>query len=588
MRILLTTNLSLLLLSTPLFGQSFERPETIVIPVSSLGEISTVSKQNLQNTLEDELKSHFRLVPQEKFEEVLEKLFQELDYEECTEDQCVLRVQEMLQVENVFHLQLISKGSDTRLSLSWRTLVEKRKETDFCEGCKKKELNLMIGELVNKLVRVKDDVVKEKTIVKERKVEKVIHTKQWTKQLGTSSNDSGTGVILDSLNNIYVTGSTEGELNGNTNSGEDDVFLIKYTLNGVKQWTQQLGTSSIDRGFGVTVDSSDNTYVMGYTLGGIDKNINSGNDCAFPPCTDIFLLKYTPDGIKQWAQQFGTSKQDSGSGMTVDSSNNIYITGNTRGELDGNNFLGGYDIFIVKYNSGGTRKWTQQMGGYPFEDTNDVGHGVTVDSSNNIYVTGWTEGGLDGNINSGEYDMFLLKYNSDGVKQWTQQLGTALNDIGFRVTADLSDNIYVTGTTDGGLDGNFNSGGYDIFLVKYNSSGLKKWTQQLGTSSDDLGTDLRVDSSDNIYLTGTTEGGLDGNTNSGKKDIFLVKYNSDGVKQWTQQLGTSSNDWATGMKLDSSDNIYLTGTTEGGFDGNTNSGKKDIFLVKFSPDGVSQ
>ena len=72
MRLLLTTILFLLLLTSPLFGQS-ERPESIVVPVSSLGDVSEVRKQILQNTLEDELKTHFRLVPQEKYEEVLEK-----------------------------------------------------------------------------------------------------------------------------------------------------------------------------------------------------------------------------------------------------------------------------------------------------------------------------------------------------------------------------------------------------------------------------------------------------------------------------------------------------------------------------------
>ena len=131
--------LSLLLLTSPLFGQS-ERPETIVIPVSSLGDVSDTRKQILQNTLEDELKTHFRLVPQEKYEEVLEKVFEELDYQECSEDVCIMRVQEMLQVENVFHLQVIGEGQDTQLSLSWRTLDEKRKEEEFCEGCGTGEL----------------------------------------------------------------------------------------------------------------------------------------------------------------------------------------------------------------------------------------------------------------------------------------------------------------------------------------------------------------------------------------------------------------------------------------------------------------
>ena len=154
-----------------------------------------------------------------------------------------------------------------------------------------------------------------------------------------------------------------------------------------------------------------------------------------------------------------------------------------------------------------------------------------VDSSDNIYVTGSTSGGLDGNTNSGIHDIFLVKYNSSGVKQWTKQLGTSSTDVGNGVTVDSSDNIYVTGLTSGGLDGNTNSGGYDLFLVKYNSSGTKQWTKQLGSTSSDVGFRVSVDSSDNIYVTGYTEGGLDGNTNAGGMDIFLVKYNSDGVLQ---------------------------------------------------------
>jgi len=157
--------LSLLLLFIPTFGLSQERPETIVIPVSSLGEVSEVRKQILQNTLEDELKSYFRLISQEKYEEVLEKVFEELDYKECNEDQCIVMIQEMLQVENVFHLQVIGEGDDTQLSLSWRTLDEKRKEEEFCEGCKTSDLRRMVDGLVEKLVGVKK-IQTDKVIVR--------------------------------------------------------------------------------------------------------------------------------------------------------------------------------------------------------------------------------------------------------------------------------------------------------------------------------------------------------------------------------------------------------------------------------------
>jgi len=116
-----------------------------------MGDVSDTRKQILQNTLTDELKKHFRIVPQEKYEQVLEQVFEELEYEECSEDTCIMRVQEMLQVENVFNLQIIGEGKDSQLNLTWRTLDEKRNEEDYCKGCGTFELREMIGWLVEKL-----------------------------------------------------------------------------------------------------------------------------------------------------------------------------------------------------------------------------------------------------------------------------------------------------------------------------------------------------------------------------------------------------------------------------------------------------
>ena len=90
------------------------------------------------------------------------------------------------------------------------------------------------------------------------------------------------------------------------------------------------------------------------------------------------------------------------------------------------------------------------------------------------YVTEYTEGGLDGNTNSESNDIILVKYNSSGTKQWTKQFGSSTSDTGQGVTVDSSDNIYVTGYTAGALDGNTSAGANDIILVKYNSSGVKQ------------------------------------------------------------------------------------------------------------------
>ena len=134
----------------------------------------------------------------------------------------------------------------------------------------------------------------------------------------------------------------------------------------------------------------------------------------------------------------------------------------------------------------------------------------------------------------------IIEDNNDTVatdsttnSSWTKQLGSSGHEFGLGVTTDSSDNIYVSGNTWGGLGGKKHEGKSDIFLIKFNSSGTKKWIRQFGTSGDDKGSykGVTTDSSDNIYVTGWTQGGLDGNTNSGYEDIILIKYNSSGTKQ---------------------------------------------------------
>ena len=398
-----------------------------------------------------------------------------------------------------------------------------------------------------------------------------------SRQSVRSSNDYAYGVATDSSGNVYVAGGTNGGLDGNTNAGNTDLFVVKYNSSGTKQWTRQLGSSSRDSANGVATDSSGNVYVTGMTNGGLDGCKNAGIE-------DLFVVKYNSSGTKQWTNQLGSSSRDSADDVATDSSGNIYVTGTTYSELDGNTSAGNADLFVVKYNSSGTHQWTKQLG----TDRYDEARGVATDSSGNVYVTGYTEGGLDGNTNLGKADLFVVKYNSSGTKQWANQLGTWDTDFANGVATDSSGNVYVTGSTYRSLDGNTSAGNADLIVVKYNSSGTKQWTKQLGSSSDDYANDVVTDSSGNAYVTGTTYGGLDGNTSAGNADLFVVKYNSSGTKQWTKQLGTSSTDTANGVTTDSSGNVYVAGGTYGGLDGNTSAGVNDLFIVKYNSSGTKQ
>ena len=101
----------------------------------------------------------------------------------------------------------------------------------------------------------------------------------------------------------------------------------------------------------------------------------------------------------------------------------------------------------------------------------------------------------------------------------------------------------MSGWTYGGLYGCKSAGFEDLFVVKYNASGTKQWTNQLGSCTTDYANGVATDSSGNVYVTGSTYRSLDGNTSAGNADLFVVKYNSSGTKQWTRQVGSSSRDY---------------------------------------------
>ena len=198
-------------------------------------------------------------------------------------------------------------------------------------------------------------------------------------------------------------------MDSETHVGNKDIFIVKFDSSLNREWTKQIGTSSDDESYGVTHDSLGNIYIIGYTQGNLDNNVRkgTGND------KDFFILKYDENGNKIWSRQGGTDAEDIAYDVANDSLDNVYIAGKTCSSLNNNNFKGACDYFLIKYNSSGTVQWTKQGG----TSLQDIAKGVDIDSSNNIYITGYTYGSIDGNKNQGGTDYFLIKYNTEGFKQ---------------------------------------------------------------------------------------------------------------------------------------------------------------------------
>ncbi len=347
--------------------------------------------------------------------------------------------------------------------------------------------------------------------------------------------------------------------------------------------TKQLGAAGIDtEGKSLATDASGNVYVVGFTDGGIDGNIKQGS-------YDFFLTKYDISGKKLFTKQSGVAGALAlAYDVAIDAAGNVYVAGYTNGGLDGNTLSGTQDLFLTKYSSSGVKLFTKLMGA---AGSMTQAFSISIDASGNVYVVGTTTGGLDGNARTGTEDFFVTKFNSSGAKQFTKQMGVVGGvTFGQSVATDASGNVYVSGITSGGLDGNTLTGDQDLFVIKYDSSGAKQFTKQMGTAGIRTIThSVATDNSGNVYVTGNTSGGLDGNTLTGLSDFFVVKYDGNGTKQFTKQVGVAgrfTEGWS--VATDVSGNVYVAGNTTGGLDGNTRAGIKDLYVTKFNSSGVKQ
>ncbi len=341
----------------------------------------------------------------------------------------------------------------------------------------------------------------------------------------------------------------------------------------------------------------------------------------------LLLTGYLPayaqmDANYEWAKAMGGWEADEGRSVAVDGSGNVYVTGYFTGTADfnpggsGGSFTasGNKDIFLIKYAPDSTFLWGKKLGG----TSADEGRGVAVDGSGNVYVTGlfgsataeFNPGGSGGSLTragtSGN-DAFLAKYAPDGTFLWAKGMGGTSSEEGRGIAADASGNVYVTGTFSGTAD--FNPGGSggsrvaantDVFLVKYNTSGVFQWVRGLGGSSVEEGNSVAVDGSGNVYIAGhfnsTTAnfnpGGSGGSlTRIGGYDVFIAKYASDSTMLWAKNMGSSSADYCYGVASDVSGNVYVTGYfASASFDPGggplTRVGTYEIYLAAYTSDGT--
>ncbi len=415
----------------------------------------------------------------------------------------------------------------------------------------------------------------------------------------------------------------------------NDVTIVKFNNQGVRLWATFYGGSMVDMGRCAVIDSQNNLYVSGETSSSnlpMQNMSGAYNQQTFGGASDGYILKFNPQGIRQWATYYGGSSNEFFTEIISDSQNKIYLTGYGNSanfpvqQLTNAywqpNSAGDFESYILRFSNQGVREWATYYGGSDY----DMGNAICIDHLNNLYFVGGTYSqnfptqqmaGAYWQANSGgNTNAFIVKFNPQGVRQWATYYGGNQGENATSVSVDSQNNIFITGKSYSAnlplqnLAGAYNQstigGDRDMLILKFNNQGVRKWATYYGGSDDECNSDVvcTVDLQDNLYITG---GSMSANfplqqlqneywqpNLLGMIDNVILKFNNQGVRQWATYYGSIGNDWGTAIVADSHNDIYFIGEWNevnsytvdygnGAYYNNNFTGGDDSFILKISP-----
>lgn len=419
-----------------------------------------------------------------------------------------------------------------------------------------------------------------------------------TLHVASEGNDSINAVGIDSLNNMYVAGNTNGSLNGAPNMGDNDAFIAKYSNIHGQLWIAQLGSIDFDTITHLTTDTLNDVYVVGYTDGSIDGITQA-------TMSDIFVAKYSSTGQRLWITQFGADAGHDMSHGIVILNNKIYAAGSTSGAFAGQTSAGEHDFFIAEFDmQTGVKNWIQQFG----STGDDHVAGLGADALGNLIVSVNTRN-FDPNAGSVEPDSYVKIYaytpTAFGVQEAWQSTDLKAEFLSYELRgfSIVANNIYVSGERNPSFHGQGPiilpppdlEQQFGSFVAKYDSAsaGVKVWDKSFDRNNFNVADSMVVDASENIYLAGSTFGDPIPFPGSGaggpfpifgppKETISVRQYNSNGDKLWNAEIKSAGHARVKSLVLDNQGIIHVAGDAHGSVDGNSLIGEGDGFIAKIN------
>jgi hypothetical protein len=404
-------------------------------------------------------------------------------------------------------------------------------------------------------------------------------------------------IVFDDVGGFFVLGQTTEALEGSTNLGGSDYTVHKYSWGGIQEWAVQGGSNADDNVAGF-VDHDGHLYVLGHTDGALQGFTSAGG-------IDYYVVKYSLDGIPEWVDQGGSDADDAVT-FTLDQGGHVYLLGQTVGALQGFTNAGGADYYVVKYSPTGAREWADQGG----SDADDEVMLPAVVGVGAVFVIGTTLGDLNGQVLSeSEAEAFVIKYEVNGRRAWTRLAGAGRRsaenargtlDGGVTLVGELSapesslfvgrydESGSVSLTEAEGLLGHAVIDDHGNVAVKV--YGLDYYYPSLlSQSSNGSAWDERVlkhhyvmDGQGSVYVAS-----CDGDIwNFDPTTLILTRSGMDGVLQWYRTLSVGGR-WLdpTGIWLGPEGSLFVSGVTEGNL-ASENRGGRDFVLLKYPPSAL--
>ncbi|MDX2245692.1 MAG: SBBP repeat-containing protein [Bacteroidia bacterium] len=416
----------------------------------------------------------------------------------------------------------------------------------------------------------------------------------WAKQLGGTARDYGHSVAVDAIGNVYTTGIFSGtadfdpsdETFNLTAGAFSDIFLSKLDNNGNFIWAKNIVGGSSGYNPIITVDASGNIYITGEFNGTADFDPSDATfNLTSAGSYDAFISKLDNSGNFIWAKNMGGESADFISSIVLDTSGNVYTTGEFQGtaDFDPNEGVfnltsaGSRDIFISKLDNNGNFIWAKSIGGLG----NDFGFSLTLDATGNVYTTGGFQGTADFdpsdatfNLTSpGSLNIFISKLDNNGNFIWAKSMvGESGSDLGRSIAVDAIGNVFTIGYFQYSVDFDPGAGVFYMttdgrllsFISKLDNNGNFIWAKAI----DNRGTSMALDVTGNIFITGAFSGTVDFDLGTGTFNlvaplgggIFISKLDNNGNFIWAKSMGgtngTGSGNW---IALSVAGNVYITG-----------------------------